>query len=199
MSYKAPVTLDRVTPETLLDYAPRLAAIVCGHVAQNQSNNFLNPFSVEESIELFTKNANAMKIGAGPGGIIMWVAKLPVSEKPLESLDKDGNPTKHADIVGSVQLAFHMAPNGRFRSEVRKLIVDERYFRRGIGRTLMVELEAEAKRDGSTLCLLDTEADYHAEKLYHSMGWTTVGTVPNYALTPDGKEKRAAVFMYKEL
>lgn len=83
----------------------------------------------------------------------MWIARLPPSETPLPALDIEGKETGEGDVVGSVQVAFHMAPNGRFRSEVRKLIVDERYQRRGIGRTLMLELEKAAKENGSTLCV----------------------------------------------
>lgn len=83
----------------------------------------------------------------------MWVARLPDSETPLPALDVDGGETGHGDVVGSVQLAFHMAPNGQFRSEVRKLLVDERYQRRGIARRLMGVLEDAAREHGSTLCV----------------------------------------------
>ena len=83
----------------------------------------------------------------------MWIARLPQGEEPLEALDIEGKATGAGEVVGSVQLAFHMAPNGRFRSEVRKLLVDERYQRRGIGRRLMVALEEAVKEYGSTLCV----------------------------------------------
>jgi GNAT superfamily N-acetyltransferase len=83
----------------------------------------------------------------------MWVARLPPDDSPQPSVDMDGNPTGQEDIVGSVLLAFHVAPNGRFRTEVRKLLVDERYQRRGIGRTLMLQLEDAARAHGSTLCV----------------------------------------------
>lgn len=143
-------TADRVHS---IQYAPRLGAIITRHVDAGQANNFVHPYTASETVHLFTRNAQAIATGHGPGGVVMWVARLQPHETPLESLDKDGNPTSDADIVGSVQLAFHIAPNGRFRSEVRKLIVDDRYYRRGIGRTLMMELEKEAKANGSTLCV----------------------------------------------
>lgn len=117
------------------------------------SSNFIHPFTVDQATELFAKNVPALKLGTEPGGIIMWVARLPHGTQPFESVDMDGTPTGNEDIIGSVQLAFHVAPNGRFRSEVRKLLVDERYQRRGIGRTLMLELEKTAKENGSTLCV----------------------------------------------
>ncbi|RSH82886.1 hypothetical protein EHS25_005876 [Saitozyma podzolica] len=197
---RAGVMLERVTPETLELYAPRLAAITSGHIGKdNRSINFLHPYTSAQSIELFTRVAPTLTL-TGPGRVVMWVARLPAEagEEALESRDLDGNETAFPDIVGTVQLAFHVAPNGQFRSEVRKLIVDDRYQGRGIARVLMETLEREAKAGGSTLCLLDTEAGY-AEHFYSKLGWTLSGYVPKYALTPDGKEKRDAAFMYKEL
>jgi hypothetical protein len=38
-----------------------------------------------------------------------------------------------------------------------------------------------------TLLVLDTETGSPAEGLYTSLGWTTVGVVPDYALDPEGK------------
>ncbi|WVQ99091.1 hypothetical protein IAU59_006223 [Kwoniella sp. CBS 9459] len=194
------VVLERVTGDSLKLYAPRLAAILCGHVTRdNRSINFLHPFTQDEAVHLFEKVAPSLDL-PGPGRVVMWVARLPPIEKSdaLQSTDMNGNNTEYPDIVGTVQLAFHLSPNGVHRSEVRKLIVDERYQGRGIGRILMDELHKTAKAEGSTLCLLDTEAGY-AEHFYTKLGWTLSGYIPNYALTPDGKEQRAAAFMYKEL
>ncbi|WRT63933.1 uncharacterized protein IL334_000860 [Kwoniella shivajii] len=197
---KKKVVLERVTPESLKLYAPRLAAILCRQIThQNRSINFLNPFSTSQAIEIF-ENASSSLTKSGAGRKIMWVAKLPSSETDtaLKSLDMDGKETDHSEIVGTVQLAFHFSPNGVHRTEVGKLIVDDRYERRGIARTLMDELHRTAKEQGSTLCLLDTEAGY-AEHFYSKLGWKLSGYVPGYAMTPDGKEKRDAAFMYLEL
>jgi GNAT superfamily N-acetyltransferase len=87
----------------------------------------------------------------------MWVARsADKDEQVLPSLDMDGKETENPDIIGCVQLAFHTSPNGIHRSEVRKLIVDERYQGKGIARVLMMELEREAKTEGSTLCVSRT-------------------------------------------
>ncbi|WWC90267.1 uncharacterized protein L201_005200 [Kwoniella dendrophila CBS 6074] len=166
-------------------------------IHQNRSINFLHPFTTEQAILKFTE-AGPSLIKQGGGRKTMWIAKLPSGEKPLDSLDMNGKETGYNDIVGTVQLSYHISSNGLHRSEVGKLIVDDRYERRGIARTLMDELHKEAKENGSTLCLLDTEAGY-AEHFYIKMGWQLAGYVPDYALTPDGKEKRTAAFMYKIL
>ncbi|WWC58968.1 uncharacterized protein I303_101513 [Kwoniella dejecticola CBS 10117] len=193
-----PVVLERVTPDSLTAYAPRLAAIMHRQIEhQGRSINFLLPYTTEDAITLF-ENIGPSLTKEGGGRKTMWVARLPPGETPLPSSDKDGKETDHADIVGTVQLSYHISPNGVHRSEVGKLIVDDRYERRGIARQLMEELHREAKENGSTICLLDTEAGY-AEHFYTKMGWTLSGYVPAYALTPDGKEKRDAAFMYKLL
>lgn len=38
-----------------------------------------------------------------------------------------------------------------------------------------------------------------AERLYRRLGWTTVGTIPRFALDPDGVTPHDAVVFYKEL
>jgi hypothetical protein len=45
--------------------------------------------------------------------------------------------------------------------------------------------------------VLDTASD-SAERLYARLGWTVVGTVPGYALLPDG-EPCDTVFFYKRV
>ena len=127
--------------------------MLSAQVLNGTSNNFLLPFASAEATAVFSRVLPSLQIGNGPGGVLMWVARLPAGETPLDSTDIDGNPTGADDVIGSVQLAFHQAPNGRFRSEVRKLLVDQRYQRRGIGKKLMVQLEEAAKVGGSTLCV----------------------------------------------
>jgi GNAT superfamily N-acetyltransferase len=152
----ATMTMSRILTMSHRElYAPRLAAITSGHIGKdNRSINFLHPYTSAQSIELFTRVAPTLTL-TGPGRVVMWVARLPAEagEEALESRDLDGNETAFPDIVGTVQLAFHVAPNGQFRSEVRKLIVDDRYQGRGIARVLMETLEREAKAGGSTLCV----------------------------------------------
>ena len=45
--------------------------------------------------------------------------------------------------------------------------------------------EAEARRSGKSLLVLDT-ASGDAERLYARLGWTLAGIIPDYALWPRG-------------
>lgn len=104
-----------------------------------------------------------------------------------------------ARIVGTVQIDLAMPPNQQHRAEVLKLLVHPLARRRGIARALMVAIEAVAQSEGRTLLTLDTWTGSHAESLYRSMGYVTVGVIPRYArgsLTP---ELEPATIMYKEL
>ena len=102
-------------------------------------------------------------------------------------------------IVGTVQLDLAMPPNQRHRAEVAKLLVHPDARRRGIARALMVALEEVALSEGRTLLTLDTWTDGHAELLYRSLDYVTVGVIPRFArgsLTP---ELEPTTIMYKEL
>jgi len=102
-------------------------------------------------------------------------------------------------IVGSVQLHPAWAPNQPHHAEVVKLIVHRRGRRRGIGKGLMLALEREAANAGFRLLTLDSKRGDAGERLYRALGWTVVGTIPRYALDPDGATPHDAVIFYKEL
>ena len=104
-----------------------------------------------------------------------------------------------AAIVGTAQIDLMVPPNQQHRAEVVKLLVHPSARRRGIARALMVELEAIALAERRTLLTLDTWTGSYAERLYQSLGYTTVGVIPRYArgsLTP---ALEPATIMYKEL
>ena len=101
-------------------------------------------------------------------------------------------------IVGSVQLHPAWAPNQPHRADVAKLLVHRRARRQGLARALMAELEDRASKNGFTLLTLDTCQGTPAEALYRGLGWTEVGIIPHFALTPDGGNCDT-VFFYKQL
>jgi GNAT superfamily N-acetyltransferase len=70
--------------------------------------------------------------------------------------------------------------------------------RRGIARRLLAAVEDVARREGRTLLVLDTISGSDADRLYRSLGWTEVGSVPNYAAMPDGP-LAPTTFFYREL
>jgi ribosomal protein S18 acetylase RimI-like enzyme len=105
---------------------------------------------------------------------------------------------EHDRLVGAVQLGLEPRANGRHRAEVRKLMVQRAYRRRGIGRLLMNAARDLALRSGRTLLLLDVRAGDPAEALYRSLGFVKFGEVPRYARDPDGG-LAATSFYYLEL
>jgi GNAT superfamily N-acetyltransferase len=102
------------------------------------------------------------------------------------------------ELVGTVQLVHAWPPNSQHRADVAKLLVHRRARGQGVGQALMEQLEQEARADGKTLLILDTVAERAADRLYERLGWTRLGTVPDYARDPDGTFCDAT-FFYKHL
>jgi GNAT superfamily N-acetyltransferase len=101
-------------------------------------------------------------------------------------------------IVGTVQLRLAPLPNSRHRAEVAKLLVHRDVRRRGVARRLLAAIEDVARHEGRTLLVLDTISGSEADLLYRSLGWTAVGSVPNYAAMPDGT-LAATTYFYRKL
>ncbi len=89
-------------------------------------------------------------------------------------------------VCGTVQLIFDLPENQPHRADVAKMLVHRRARRRGVGAALMRAAEATARECGKTLLVLDTVTDSPAARLYERLGWVRVGTIPGYALYPDG-------------
>jgi GNAT superfamily N-acetyltransferase len=104
-----------------------------------------------------------------------------------------------AGIVGTVQLHPAWAPNQPHRGEIAKLLVHRRARRTGLGIRLMQEIEQAARQEGFRLLTLDAKAGGEADALYRKLGWIAAGTIPRYALDPDGRSSHDAVIFYKNL
>jgi GNAT superfamily N-acetyltransferase len=105
----------------------------------------------------------------------------------------------HSAIVGTVQLQPCWAPNQPHRADIAKLLVHRSARRHGLGTRLMQAIEEEARRGGYTLLVLDTRRADPADRLYRRLGWTVVGTIPRFALDPDGVTPHETVVFYKDL
>ena len=108
----------------------------------------------------------------------------------------------HCDekVVGSVQLGCDTPANQPHRADVKKLLVHPAWRRRGIARLLMIELERHAKALGRRLLTLDTRTGDQAEPLYRSLGYETVGTIPDFCIdTIDQTRLDPTTVMYKRL
>jgi GNAT superfamily N-acetyltransferase len=153
-----------------------LAALLVDAVESGAAVSFLAPLTRGEAAAWWRHNLSAPASGA-----IFLVAR-----------DAEG-------IAGAVQLHPAWAPNQPHRADVAKLLVYRRARRRGIGSQLMQALETEACAAGFRLLTLDSKRGDAGENLYRRLGWTTVGTIPRYALDPDGVTPHDTIVFYKEL
>lgn len=102
-------------------------------------------------------------------------------------------------LAGTAQLALESRPDGRHRAEVRKVMVKHALRGRGIGAALMTRLELEAQGRGRSVLVLDTSTGATgASVFYRRLGYSFVGSIPNFAATPDGRLVPNAIF-YKLL
>ena len=152
-----------------------LAALLVDAVDSGAAVSFLAPLTLERAQDWWRR-----VLSTSDSGAIFLVAR-----------DADG-------IVGTVQLHPSWAPNQPHRAEIVKLLVHRRSRRTGLGVQLMRSIEDAARSAGLTLLTLDAKRGTVAERLSRNLGWTPVGTIPRYALDPDGTP-HDAVFFYKEL
>jgi GNAT superfamily N-acetyltransferase len=101
-------------------------------------------------------------------------------------------------LLGVVEVIPAGPPNQPHRADIAKMLVHRRARRRGVGEALMRAAEDAARQMGKTLLTLDTVTGGVAERLYARLGWVAVGSIPNYALMPDGEPCATTVF-YKAL
>ncbi|NVM92702.1 GNAT superfamily N-acetyltransferase [Variovorax sp. SG517] len=163
--------LDSVSEAQLRD----LAAVLADCVDGGASVSFMHPLS-EERAQAFWRNVAA---GVDSGKRALLVAQ-----------DEEG-------ILGTVQVVLAQPENQPHRGEVAKMLVHRRARRRGVGALLMKAAEQVARERGKTLLVLDTSSA-DAERLYERSGWVRVGTIPGFALLPQG-EPCATTFFYREL
>lgn len=140
-----------------------LAAVLIDCVEGLASVGFMHPLPVDKAEAFWRRVAGDVATGS---------RALLVAE--------DG-----AGIVGTVQLVLDQPDNQPHRADLCKMLVHRRSRRQGTGAALMRAAEALARECGKTLLVLDT-ANPDAERLYEREGWQRVGTVPDYALLPEG-------------
>jgi ribosomal protein S18 acetylase RimI-like enzyme len=175
------MNLDMIVTETLdaaaaRDAMPALVEILRDSVAGGASVSFMD-WNTAADYEAFW--AGVMPEVAA-GRTILLAARL------------------GGEIVGTAQVQLIGKPNQPHRAEIAKVLVHSRVRRRGVGEALMRAAEDAARRAGRDLLVLDTDDRGAARRLYARLGWTEVGTIPRYALMPDGSDC-GATFFYKSL
>ena len=166
-------TLDAAAAEAAI---PELTDILQDCVANGASVGFMH-WSTPADYERFWRDVIA---GVASGQIVLLAARTP------------------AGLVGTAQLHLIGKANQPHRAEIAKVLVHSRARRQGLGEALMRRAEAIALERGRDLLVLDTDEQGGARRLYARLGWTELGTIPRYALMPDGADC-GSTFFYKSL
>ncbi|MFZ4877559.1 GNAT family N-acetyltransferase [Janthinobacterium sp. Mn2066] len=178
MTTVSPIHIHSCTVPEIERQLPQLAQLLLACVHDGASIGFILPFKEPESTAFWTQNV----LPAVQGG-----------RRLLLVAEQEGQ------IVGAVQLDWDSPANQQHRAEVRKLMVDPAFRRRGIARLLMQAVEARARQLPRSLLTLDTRTHDHAEPLYISLGYTVAGVIPGYALSADHSGLDATTILYKQL
>jgi GNAT superfamily N-acetyltransferase len=164
--------LASITPRDLAG----LCAVLIDCVEGGASVNFMWPMTREKAERYWRKVADSLARG----------------ERALVIAEDDGG-----EILGTAQAVWAEAENQPHRADISKMLVRRNARRHGVGALVLAAAERAARDAGRTLLVLDT-ASPEAERMYERGGWQRVGTVPKFALLPDGPFCHT-VFFYKDL
>ena len=170
------VSVRRVGPNEAAACTDALADVLLDCVEGGASVSFMWPLPRERALAFWRGVAE----GVARGERVLLIAE-----------DAEG-------IVGTVQLVTGLPENQPHRADVAKMLVHRRARRRGIAQRLMAAVDEAARAERRTVLVLDTVTGGDAERLYERAGWQRVGTVPNYALMPDGRFC-GTTFFHKQL
>lgn len=166
------LAVQQLDAEATRAHMPALCDLLMDCVAGGASVGFVQPMSL----------AKAQRFWDG-------VAASVAREETVLLVARDGD----GGIAGTVQLVLALKENQPHRADVSKLLVHRRARRLGVGALLMREAEAASRRIGRMVLVLDT-ATPEAERLYEREGWSRCGTIPDYALMPDGSLCGTTIF-----
>jgi GNAT superfamily N-acetyltransferase len=153
-----------------------LCEVLIDCVEGGASVSFMHPMTVTKASEFWREVAASMVRG----------------ERALLVAEDE-----HHAIIGTAQVVWASPENQPHRADVAKMLVHRRARRLGVGAAVLKAAEQAARDAGRTLLVLDT-ASHEAERLYERGGWQRVGTIPDFALMPDGAPC-ATVIYYKRL
>ena len=171
------VTVRRVDADGAAACVEALADVLVECVEGGASVSFMHPLPRAKSVAFWRGVAD----GVARGERVLLVAE-----------DREGR------IVGTVQMITAQPDNQPHRADIVKMLVRRSARRRGIAQRLMAAIDDAARTEGKSVLVLDAVTGGDAERLYQRAGWQRVGSVPNYALMPDGAFC-ATTFYYKQL
>lgn len=170
------ITVELLDAEAARAAIPALAEILADAVESGASVGFMHWNGPSDYVAFWTGVAAEVAVGR----TILFAAR------------------QGADMLGTAQLQLIGKPNQPHRAEIAKVLVHSRARRRGLGAALMQAAEAAARQEKRDLLVLDTDEHGAARQLYRKLGWTELGTIPRFALMPDGRDC-GSTFFYKSL
>ena len=177
MNTSAAITIRSATPEEAAAAVDELAQVLVDCVQGGASVSFMWPLPLTKAQAFWRGVAE----GVARRERVLLLARNPSGA-----------------VVGTVQLVLAMPDNQPHRADVAKMLVHRSARRQGVAAQLMAAVEDVAREAHKSVLVLDTVTGGDAERLYLRQGWQVVGSVPNYALMPDG-ELCATTFFHKQL
>ena len=172
-----PVTVRRIGAAEVSACIEPLANVLIDCVEGGASVSFMLPLPREKALSFWRGVAE---------GVVRGERVLLVAE------DAEGR------VVGTVQMIMSLPDNQPHRADIAKMLVHRSARRRGVAQRLMAAIDDAAREEGKSVLVLDTVTGGDAERLYERAGWQRVGSVPKYALMPNGAFC-ATTFFYKHL
>ena len=120
------------------------------------------------------------------------------SSKPVSAPSLNINNVEY-EVAGVMSLHMPESETGPFRGLVEKVFTSPNHRRKGIMRTVMRELERLARQDGRWSLLLDTTVGTDAEGVYPRLGYTRMGEINAYGISPKTGEYVDEVWYWKDL
>lgn len=173
----ASITIRRLDADEAAAHIEALADVLIDCVEGGASVSFMLPLSRARALSFWR-------------GVVESAARQ--ERVLLVAEDADGG------IVGTAQLVTDMPDNQPHRAEVSKMLVHRKARRQGVAQRLLAALEEAARAAEKTIVVLDTATGGDAERLYARAGWQRAGSVPDYALMPDGALCGTTIF-YKRV
>ena len=176
----ASITLRRVGAADVHTRIDGLADLLTDCVQGGASISFMWPLARDKALAFWGKVAD---------DVVRGERALLVAEDAGDGAGR---------IVGTARLVLAQPENQRHRADVAKVLVHRSARRQGIASRLMQALDDTARAEGKSVLVLDTVTASDGQGLYAAIGWTRVGVVPHYALSPDGAICDATIF-YKHV
>lgn len=162
--------------EKLTGYLDELVELLCDCVDSGASIGFLPPMSELEAKSYWLSVQESIDAHTS----LMLIVK------------------NEGQVIGSVQISLSSKSNALHRCEVEKLMVLSDFQRQGVATMLMQGVEKVAAAWQRELIVLDTRTEDNAYHLYKKLGYSEVGTIPNYAKSASGSFDSTTIF-YKEI